>query len=122
MGRNVNSLTMNHLPFHDSRAAGLLSRVREDISHLRQDVANLLSHTTRHTLPQGARDIADSARHQLAAGGSYAASRLRSLRESPPKQALGVLGGAILVGVIAAGIYAVCKSECRTSADDDLPE
>ena len=111
---------MSRLPFQDSRAAGLLSRVREDISHLRQDVANLVTHTTRHTLPRGARELADTARHQLSAGGSYAADRFRSLRESPPKQALGVLGGAILVGVIAAGIYAVCKSECRAAADDPM--
>lgn len=116
---------MIHLPFQDRRAAGLLSRVREDISHLRHDVANLLTHTTKHTLPQGARDLADSARHQFAAGGNYAASQFRSLRAHPPKQALGVLGGAILVGVIAAGIYAVCKSDNCTAAsrdpEDDLP-
>jgi hypothetical protein len=36
---------------------------------------------------------------------------LRSFRASPPRQALGVIGGAILIGALAAGIYAVCKSE-----------
>lgn len=113
---------MIHFPFHDNRAAGLLSRVREDISHLRQDVANLVTHTTRHTLPKGARDLADSARHQLAAGGSYAASRLRGLRDSPPKQALGVLGGAILVGVIAAAVYVVCKSDEARAGDGEAAE
>ena len=117
---------MIHLPFQDRRASGLLSRVREDISHLRQDVANLLTHTTKHTLPQGARDLADSARHQFAASSNYAAAQLRSLRSHPPKQAaLGVLGGAILVGVIAAGIYAVCKSDnCAAASldpEDDIP-
>lgn len=118
---------MNHLPFQDSRASGLLSRVREDISHLRQDVRNLVAHTTRHTLPQGARELADTARHQLAAGGSYAASRIRSFRSSPPpRQALGVIGGAVLVGVLAAAIYAVCKSDACAAASaedssDDVP-
>ncbi|QJE97536.1 hypothetical protein [Luteolibacter luteus] len=116
---------MIHFPFQDHRASGLLSRVRDDISHLRQDVANLLTHTTRHTLPRGARELADSARSQLSAGGSYAASRLRDFRSSPPKQALGVLGGAILVGVIAAGIYAVCKSDemraAEAEAEDEIP-
>lgn len=116
---------MIHMPFQDHRTSGLLSRVREDISHLRQDVANLLTHTTRHTLPRGARDLADTARHQFAAGSSYAASRLRSLGNHPPKQALGVLGGAILVGVIAAGIYAVCKSDACNArsqgSEDDIP-
>ena len=111
---------MSHFPFHGSRTSGLLSRVRDDISHLRHDMANLLTHTTRHSLPRGARDLADTARHQLAAGGSYAASRLRSMRESPPKQALGILGGAILVGIIAAGFYAISKSDsCAAARADD---
>ena len=116
---------MIHFPFHDNRASGLLSRVREDISHLRQDMANLVTHTTRHTLPRGARDLADTARHQLAAGSSYAASRLRDLRSSAPKQALGILGGAILVGVIAAAVYVVCKSDEARAAEaeeeDEIP-
>ncbi len=102
---------MNDSPPQDSRTVGLLSRVREDIAHLRQDVGNLARHTTFQTLPQSARELAESARHQLAAGGSYAASRLRSFRASPPRQALGVIGGTILIGALAAGIYAICRSE-----------
>lgn len=102
---------MNLSSLEDSRTVGLLSRVREDIAHLRQDVGNLARHTTFHTLPQGARELAENARHQLAAGSSYAASRIRSFRSSPPKQAIGVIGGAILIGALAAGIYALCKSE-----------
>lgn len=111
---------MSHSPFHDNRAAGLLSRVRDDISHLRQDVGDLVNHTARHTLPRGARGLADNARQQFMAGGNYAASRLRSL--SPPRQAIGVIGGAVLVGVIAAGIYVLCKSEsyaARRRAEDE---
>lgn len=120
-----------NFPFHDRRATSLLSRVREDISQLRNDVGNLFHHTTSQTVPQGARALADTARHSLVEGGHYAASRLRSLRSSPPRQAIGVLGGAILVGAIAAGIYAIMKSEsCARSRsvdiddeaqDDDLP-
>ena len=115
-------------PFHDRRASSLFSRVREDLSHLRADVGNLVHHTARYTVPQGARDIADTARHRLAEGGHFAASRLRSLRSSPPRQAIGVLGGAILVGVLAAGIYAIVKSENAHRATgfngdspDDIP-
>jgi hypothetical protein len=107
---------MNHSTLQDSRTVGLLSRVREDIAHLRQDVGNLVQHTTHHTLSQGARELAENARHQIAAGGSYAASRLRSLRISPPRQAIGVIGGAILVGALAAGLYALCRSESCTAA------
>jgi hypothetical protein len=95
---------MNESPLQDSRTLKLLSRVREDIAHLRQDVGNLARHTTFQTLPQGARELADQARHQLAAGGSFPASRLRSLRASPPRQAIGVIGGAILIGALAAGL------------------
>jgi hypothetical protein len=112
-------------PFHDRRASSLFSRVREDLSHLREDVGNLVHHTARYTVPQGARDIADSARHRLVEGGHFAASRLRSLRSSPPRQAIGVLGGAILVGVLAAAIYAVVKSENShrvTGLDGDSPD
>jgi len=114
--------TMN-APFNDSRASGLLSRVREDIAHLRQDVGNLVQHTARHTLPEGARGLADNARHRLAAGGNYAASRLRTLRQSPPRQAIGIVGGALLVGLLAAGAYALCKNGCCQAArleDDDF--
>lgn len=120
-------ISMSQSPFHDDRAAGLLSRVREDISHLRRDVGNLLNHTTRHTLPEGARGLAGNARDQWVTGRSYAASQLRSLRSSPPRQAMGILGGALLVGALAAGIYAVCKSDrccakTRRKAGDEIEE
>jgi hypothetical protein len=116
---------MNLNSLQDSRATGLLSRVREDIALLRQDVGNLARHATFHTLPEGARELAGQARQQLAAGGSYAASRLRSLRASPPRQAIGVIGGAILIGALAAGIYAICRSDScaarrqEAAADDE---
>jgi hypothetical protein len=115
-------------PFHDRRASSLFSRVREDLSHLREDMGNLVHHTARYTVPQGAREIADTARHRLVEGGHYAASRLRSLRTSPPRQAIGVLGGAVLVGVLAAAIYAIVKSEnghrsggFNGDSPDDIP-
>ena len=105
-------------PFHDRRTSSLFGRVREDLSHLREDMGNLVHHTARYAVPQHAREIADTARHRLVEGGHYAASRLRSLRSSPPRQAIGVLGGAILVGVLAAGIYAIVKSENARRAND----
>lgn len=64
--------------------------------------------------------MADTARERLAAGGSYAASRLRSLGQSPPRQAIGIVGGALLVGLLAAGAYALCKNGCcRSERLDD---
>ena len=68
---------MNSSLSSDRRASGLLRRVRADVSTLREDISSLLSHTTRQTLPNGARELADQAKHQLAAGGAYAASRLK---------------------------------------------
>ncbi len=110
---------MSLSPFNDPRAVKLLSRVREDLSHLRQDIASLVSHTTHRTLPDGARGIAENARHHLAAGGAYAASRLKTLRNAPRRETLGIAGGLVAVGVIALGVYALCKSNCRHEIDDD---
>jgi hypothetical protein len=107
-------------PFQDPGASKLLSRVREDISLLRGDVAKLLSYTTRYTLPKGAREIAGSARQGLSAGGSYAAQRLRSIGCSPKRQAAGVVAGAAIVGLLAVGVYALCKSErCRSARREE---
>jgi uncharacterized membrane protein YebE (DUF533 family) len=104
---------MNSSPFTDRRANGLLNRVREDVSHLREDIGNLLSHTTKKTLPNGARDLAEQAKHQLAASGAYAASRLRDFRRQPPRQSAGWVGGAMVVGLLAYGAYALCQKCCQ---------
>ncbi len=117
--------------FQDRRATGLLNRVRNDVSLLREDLGSLLTHTTRETLPNsareiadharsGARDFADHAKSSLAAGGAYAADRLRNLRAHPPRREAGWVGGAILVGVIAYGVYALYRSsnEARLEAGE----
>ncbi|GAA5116856.1 hypothetical protein JIN84_18340 [Luteolibacter yonseiensis] len=101
---------MNSSLFNDRRASNLLNRVRDDIFHLREDVGSLLSHTTKKTLPNGARELADQAKSQLAAGGAYAASRLRDFRGHPPRQSAGWIGGALLVGVLAYGVYSLCQN------------
>lgn len=112
---------MNSSLFNDRRAAGLLTRVREDVSHLREDIGSLLSHTTKKTLPNGARELADQAKSQLAAGGAYAASRLRDFRGQPPKQSASWIGGALVVGLLAYGVYALCQNACHSqrAADPD---
>lgn len=109
---------MSQSPFHDDRAVQLLSRVGDDISQLRQDIRSLFSHTARRTIPDGARGIADSARQQFAAGGSYAASRLRSLKSAPPKEAIGLAGGLLVVGLLAFGVYALCKNSCCRAEEE----
>jgi hypothetical protein len=107
--------------FSDRRAAGLLNRVRDDVSHLRDDIGNLLTHAKRETLPNGARELADQAKHQFAAGSAYAASRLRGLRSQPPSQSAGWVGGAVVAGLIAYGVYALCRSNgcCARAAEDE---
>ena len=109
---------MSASPFNDPRATKLLSRVREDLSQLRHDISSLVSHTTHRTLPDGARELAENARHQFSAGGAYAASRLRAIRHAPPRD-IGIAGGIVAVGLIALGVYALCKSNCREPGIDD---
>lgn len=113
-------------PFHDPGAAKLLSKVREDITDLRGDVHKLLTYTTRYTLPKGARELAGNARHGLVSSRDYAAERLRTLGTSAPRQAFGLLAGAAIVGLLAAGVYAFAKSDCCRSArrieDDEEAE
>lgn len=103
---------MSASPFHDPRSNDLLSRVSDDVSLLRQDIGNLLSHTARRTLPAGARELADTARNRLAAGRVYSAEHLRALREQMNQPATAWIGGAVIVGLIAAGIYWFCKDDC----------
>lgn len=113
--RDRRPTTMSN-PFQDPGASKLLSRVREDISLLRGDVTKLLTYTTRYTLPKGARELAGTARQGLLDGRSYAAQHLRSLGSSAPRQAAGVVAGAAIVGLLAVGIYALCKSERARAA------
>jgi uncharacterized membrane protein len=103
---------MSASPFQDPRASDLLSRVSEDVTLLRQDIGNLLTHTARHTLPAGARELADTAKNRLAAGKVYSTAQLRALREQVSQPTTAWLGGAVLVGLIAAGIYCFSKNGC----------
>jgi hypothetical protein len=115
---------MNTTSFQDPRANDLLSRVSEDISLLRQDLGHLVSHTARHTVPAGMRGLADSARSRLASGRVYSAEHLRALRDQVNQPATAWVGGALVVGLIAAGIYLFCKDgSCASGcelADEDI--
>ena len=102
----------------DPRASDLISRVSEDVSLLRQDIRQLASHTARHTLPAGARNLADTARNRLAAGKTYSAEHLRVLRQQMNQPATAWIGGAVVVGLIAAGIYWFCKDGCCAATCD----
>lgn len=108
--------------FTDRRASSLLNRVREDVSNLRDDIGSLLTHAKRETLPNGARELADQAKHQLAAGSAYAASRLRGLRSQPPAQSAGWIGGAVVAGLVAYGVYALCRKNGCCSRQAAPPE
>jgi hypothetical protein len=81
-----------------------MNRVREDVSALRDDIRHLISHTTRQTLPNGARELAGQAKQQIASRGSYAATQLRDLGARHPA---GFIGGAVVIGLLAAGAYAM---------------
>lgn len=100
--------------FSDGHTTGLLNRVREDVSHLRDDLGNLLSYTTTQVLPNSARELAGQAKHHLAAGSAYASSRLRSFRAPPPRHSSAWIGSVVVGGIIAYGIYALLRNSCAT--------
>jgi len=106
---------MASFPFRDRKAVNLLSRVGEDLAQLRQDVSSLISHTAHRTVPEGARQLADTARTRLENGGAYAADRLRALRAAPPRETASIASGVLVVGLLAFGVYALCKSKCDRS-------
>ena len=83
----------------DRRATGLLDRVRDDVSRLRDDIGHLLTHTKQETLPNSAREIADQAKQHFAAGSAYAASRLRGFTRQPPSHSASWVGGAVVTDV-----------------------
>ena len=104
---------MSHSPFQDPRANDLLSRVSDDVAMLRQDIGQLFSHTTRHTLPMGARELADNAKSRLAAGRNYSAEQLRALRNRVGEPSTTAwVGGAVLVGLVAAGVFLLTRNGC----------
>lgn len=110
----------------DRKMKDLISRVGDDVSQLRGDISSLFSHTGRHTLPEGARELRAQARQRLHAGGDYAVSQLRYLRENPGRSSVGILGGLILLGAVGTGIYYLCKGKlpgcCGRSCDRDIEE
>jgi hypothetical protein len=101
---------MTAIPFQDPRTNDLLSRVSEDVSLLRRDVGNLFSHTTRQTIPSEAHKLADSAKNGLAFGKNFTAEQLRSLKEQLNQPAAAWVGGAVAVGLLAAGAYLLLRN------------
>lgn len=111
---------MSNNPFEDKRASQLLSRVGEDLSSLRNDVKMLVGHATRHTFPDGARELARSGRSQLLSGRDYAAERMRYLGQSARQHPAGVsMAGVVLLGAVAAAIYFIAKGKCAPCHDED---
>lgn len=92
----------------------LISRVGDDVSQLRNDISSLFTHTGRHTLPESARELRAQARERLNAGGHYAAAYLR---EHPGRSSVGILGGLVLLGAAATGIYYLCKGRLPCCCD-----
>jgi hypothetical protein len=108
---------MKTTPILDPRASDLISRVSEDVSLLRQDIGNLVSHTAHHTLPTGVRELADNAKHRLADGKLFTAEQLRALRNQVNQPAAAWLGGAALLGLVAAGGYLLFRGHGNGLSD-----
>ena len=111
---------MNSTLFNDRRAAGLLHRVREDVGQLRDDLGTLLSHTTRRTLPNSAKDLTQQAKQGLAAGGAYAVSRLRQMRGGHQHQQAGWIGGAVVLSLLAYGAYSLFRTNNDNTEEVNL--
>lgn len=101
---------MKNVLFNDQRAIGLLHRVRQDMSVLGRDLRELVSHTTLEAIPGNARDLANQAVRKLADGGAYATSRLRNLHPTSRDETRGWVGGALVVGLLSMGIYAIYRN------------
>lgn len=100
----IERYAMNSTIIDDKRAVDLLSRVRDDISSLRHDVAHLVQHTGRHTLPDTVRNSRDYARDRIERAGEVA-------REHPAGVSL---GGALVLGAVVAGVWLLFKGDvCR---------
>lgn len=119
---------MSNHPFEDKRASQLLSRVGEDLSSLRSDVKMLVGHASRHTLPDGARELARSGRSHLLSGRDFAADRMRYLGQSAREHPAGVsVAGVVLLGAVAAGVYFLLKGKgcCRRTehlSEDEIED
>lgn len=103
----------------DRKIQDLLSCVGDDVSQLKRDVSTLLSHTGKHTIPESARDLRESARNSLHNGGQYAASYLRA---HPAQSSAGILGGLVLLGAVGAGIYYLCKCDSKKASEEESTE
>ncbi len=112
---------MNLPHLQDRHTASLLNRVRKDVSLLREDIGNLLSDTTHRALPNTAHEIAERAKHQLAAGSAYAVSRLRDLKSTPPP-AVNWVGAAAILGLIALGAFAIHRRNSANRQEADAQE
>lgn len=95
----------------DARATNLLSRVSEDVSLLRQDIRNLVSHTARQTVAGGARELAENACTKIAASRAYTADQLRALGDQMKQHPAAWLGGAAAVGLISAGAFLLFRGD-----------
>lgn len=108
--------------FEDKRASQLLSRVGEDLSSLRSDVKMLVGHATRHTLPDGARELAGMGRSRLLSGRDFAADRVRCLGRSAREHSTGIsVAGVLLLGAVAAGVYLLLNREgcCERGVEEE---
>ena len=113
---------MNAFTIQDPRANDLLSRVSGDVSMLRPDIRNLVSHTTRHTIPTVGRDLADNAKNRIAAGKLYTTTHMQALRRQVSQPATAWVGGAVLVGLVAGGIYLLTRNHSCSASGEEAGE
>lgn len=102
---------MSKLLSNDNTAKKLLGKLSDDVSSMKSELAELISHHARTTLPKSARELADYSREKFH-------SQLQHLRAHPRQSSAGIVGGLVLLGAVGFGIYYLCKSDCCGSRCD----
>jgi hypothetical protein len=101
---------MKNVLLNDQKSKGLLHRIQQDMSVLGKDFRDLVSHTALEVIPCNAKDLANQAARKIKEGGAYATSKIRTINRSPQDETRGWVGGALVVGLLSMGIYAIYRA------------
>ncbi len=91
----------------------LLSKLSDDLGALKSDLAALVSHTGKQTVPRAASSLAAYGKQKLRSSPELTESPMRYLREHPGQTSVGLAGGLLILGAVGAGIYYLCKSDTK---------
>lgn len=91
----------------------LLSKLADDLCSVKSDIAALVTHTGKSTVPRTVNQFATYSKRRLSPSPTLTDAPLRYLREHPAQSSAGLAGGLLLLGAVGAGIYYLCKSNTK---------